>query len=135
MFNKSIPLAPILVGAVVLIGLSFYGGVTYQKKQVPTFAGPNNLTAAQRQQFAARAGGLGQRPDATAGEVISKDDKSITVKLTNGSTKVVYYSNTTKVEKSQTAKIDDVVVGTKVTVAGRPNTDSSVTAQNIQITQ
>lgn len=79
-------------------------------------------------------GGGGDR-GATSGSVIAKDDKSITVKQSDGSTKIIYYSNLTTVTKSSLAAVSDVNNNSQVSVNGSLNSDGSVTASNIRIEQ
>ena len=61
------------------------------------------------------------------------DDKSITVKLNNGSSKIVLLTDTMKVTKSDTGVKADLKVGEKVAVFGQGNSDGSVTAETIQL--
>jgi hypothetical protein len=75
--------------------------------------------------------GLGGRP--ITGEVISKDDKSITVKTQDGGSKIIILSNTTIYSKTSEGTIQDITVGENVGVFGTENSDKSMTAQNVQI--
>jgi hypothetical protein len=82
-----------------------------------------------------RTGGTGA-PGAggfVSGSVIAQDSGSITVKLTDGSTKIVLVSGSTSINVSQTGTATDLAVGKDVTVTGSTNSDGSVTATRIQI--
>ena len=76
---------------------------------------------------------MGGRGGQVTGEVSSSDDKSITVKMADGSSKIILLSTTTSIIKSSEASKTDLTVGAKVGVFGQANPDGSVTAQNIQL--
>src|SRR3989344_5196044 len=133
--------------AVLVGGSAFYGGMKYaQARRGVNFA---NLTPEQRQQFTANAGagfrgGAGQDGRLPAGrqgmmggfisgEIISKDDKSITIKMRDGGSKIVFYSNTTGVEKFVDGTANDLEIGKNVSANGTTNQDGSITAQSIQL--
>ncbi len=118
-----------IIVAVVVGALGFFGGMKYQQSKSPRFG---------NQQFGANMMGRGQRQGQngfrpTAGEIINADDKSITVKLQNGSTKIIFVSDKTQINKAATATKADLKTGERVIVFGQENTDGSVTAQNIQL--
>lgn len=119
--------------AVVLIGAAFYGGVTYQKSQMPQ-RGQFALSAqgGPGAQFAGRAGartGAGF----VSGEILSKDASGITVKSQDGSTKIVLLGSSAQISKSAVGTPEDLSIGTDVLVNGSANSDGSITAQNVQI--
>jgi hypothetical protein len=135
---------PIIIAVVIVGAASFYGGMKYdagQNLQTNTLQGnaPNfsNLSAEQRQQMMQQGGGSlrrsGQAGNLINGEIISADDKSITIKLPNGGSKIVFYSTSTKIMKSTDVTAADLSAGKTVMVNGITNTDGSVTATNIQI--
>jgi len=132
----SIILVIIAVGA--LAGGSFYGGMIYGKNKT------NQGTSQERQQRfqqmgASAEGAMGGRPGNQAGnnfatgEIISKDDKSITVKIRDGGSKIIFFSDTTKVDKFTTGSSIDLEVGKTVMITGKTNQDGSITAQSIQL--
>ncbi|MGB9707094.1 MAG: DUF5666 domain-containing protein [Microgenomates group bacterium] len=108
-------------------GACFFAGIKYQQSRQPAFI----------RQFGGQMGGkqgvnrLGFRP--VNGEIISADEKSITVKLQDGSSKIVIVSENTQINKAAQATKDDLKVGEKVAVFGQENSDGSITAQNIQL--
>ena len=118
-----------IMGVAVLLvaGASFYGGMAYSQ----------NMAAAQRAQrtggaFAGR-GGRTSGGGFTGGEIIAQDSQSITVKLPNGSSQIVFFSDSTKIMKSVDGTASDLATGKQVTVSGTANPDGSITAQSIQL--
>jgi len=121
----------ILIGIAVLViillgGGAFYGGMVYgqSKRGGANFPGAQGVSIRGNKQ-----GGAG----INAGEIISKDDKSVTIKLTNGGSKIIFFSGSTEVGKFVNGTADDLAVGKTVMVQGQANQDGSVTAQSIQI--
>lgn len=119
--------------ALVVGAAAFYAGMQYQKSQRPSFAG------GQGGQFSNRAFGGGQgrgnfqgaRP--VIGEILSQDDKSITVKMQDGSTKIVILSGNTTINKATSGSKEDLKTGERVSAFGTINSDGSITAQNIAV--
>ncbi len=124
--NKNL-LIMIMIG-VVAAGAGFAGGMKYQQTKTPAsnrqFGGPgrNGQSGQNRSGF---------RP--VAGDIIAVDAKSITVKLTDGSSKIILFSDTTQINKADQATKDDLKVGAKVAVFGQTNSDGTVVAQSIQL--
>jgi hypothetical protein len=79
--------------------------------------------------------GGGQGRGMNIGEVIAKDDKSITIKIADGGSKIIFYSDTTTVGKSTLGSATDLAIGQQVRINGADNADGSTVAQNIQINQ
>lgn len=82
-------------------------------------------------QFGNRTGMMRYRP--VNGEIIESGSDSVTVKLVDGSSKIVLFSDRTEINKAQKAEVSDLNVGEKVMVVGQENSDGSITAQNIQL--
>lgn len=136
----------ILITALILIvgAGAFFGGMEYgqSNKQAKgnnnfrNIANMQNLSEEQRQQMMQQAEGrrgAGGNGGFTSGKIIAKDDKSITVELNGGGSKIVFFSDATKVGQYTDGKIDDLAVGKSVMVNGSSNQDGSVTAQMIQV--
>ncbi len=140
MKNKNFVIGIIVV--LVVGGGGFFGGMQYQKSKVPSFAGRGSGNVrgqfsqgddhqpGQDDGFRGRFSGQG-RP--VYGEVIAKDDESITVKDQEGGSKIVFISDTTTVAKTDEGSLDDLAEGTQVVVFGSQNDDGSITAENIQL--
>jgi hypothetical protein len=136
-------IASFIIGGLVIGGGSFYGGMQYQKSQPPTGArgqfqagqgnGPGRGFAAGGVGGRNGAGGPGAGAGFTAGEVVSKDSTSITLKLRDGGSKIILTSSSTKVGKMTDGSLDDLKAGTEVTVTGATNSDGSVSASMIQL--
>lgn len=140
---KNIPTTAIIV-AVISLGVGFSLGVVYQKNQKKSFANFGNGNAPVGMARGAGRGGNGQMAGAGAnakintfrpitGEIISSDEKSITVKLADGSSKIIILSDKTSINKASEVQKTDLKAGEKVSVFGQTNTDGSVTAQNVQL--
>lgn len=141
--NKKMIGVAVAALAVGLVG-GFFGGIKYQAKKLPSFANIQNMTPEQRQQafgqFRGGQGGAGTGRRAgqggfSTGQVISKDDKSITIKLNgpDGGSKIIFLGASTTVGKTTQGAVSDLAVGQNVMVNGSSNSDGSLTAQSIQI--
>lgn len=133
--KKILPMVIVLI--LVISSGAFYGGMKYSqsKRGNPNFG---NLSPEQRQQLGANARGgfrSGNQEGAnfTAGDIIAKDDKSVTVKLRDGGSKIIFFSDSTEVVKSVSGTASDLEIGKTITVNGTANQDGSITAQSIQL--
>jgi hypothetical protein len=120
----------IVLGVVIVGGGSFYAGMKYDQSKNPPvvtrgFGGNANGRVG--------AGNPGGTRDGAAGEILSKDDSGITIKLQDGGSKIILMSGATPILKSASGSTDDLTVGTQVTVIGSANSDGSITAQSIQL--
>ena len=120
-----------LVGAVVVGGVSFYGGTKYSS---------GNDRGARVGQLANRPAGMGDtrafrggQGDGVVGEIISRDENGFTVKLTDGGSRLVFVSGTTEVTKTASGSLDDLTIGTQVFVTGTENSDGSTTASSVRL--
>lgn len=139
-----------LLVAVAVIGgaIGFFGGMSYGKNNPSPQAAMNtlaDLSAEERSQlggagFPGGAPGEGAGAAAgargggfTSGSIVDNDGSTITIKLADGSTKYVLYSDSTTVSKTDTGSSADLVTGEEVTVVGTTNSDGSITAARIQL--
>jgi len=119
-------------------GAAFYAGMKYQTSR------QNAARQNMARQFGANAdanmvGAAGIRfrnqgnGGFASGEIIAKDDKSVTVKLRDGGSKIVFFSESTEIGKSAVGSADDLKTGEQIMVSGDQNSDGSVVAKTIQI--
>lgn len=139
----------IILGAIMAViivgGGAFYGGMKYAESRNPRGqflrAEFQNLSFEERQARFAQAGGdrraggirAGQGGGFASGEIISQDDKSITVKLQDGGSKIIFLSDTTRITKSTEGFLADLKSSTQIFANGTPNQDGSMTADAVQI--
>ena len=128
---------PIVVAVTILALIAgFAGGYFFRNYQLSRlrsnftgqFQRPGGAAINQDGNQMARLGG---RP--IVGEIISQDEKSITVKMEDESTKIVILSDSTIYSKTDTGNKDDLEVSSQVGVFGTENSDGSITAQNVQL--
>lgn len=124
--------------AVIVGGASFYGGMQYGQSQsgAARRAAGANFAAGGQQPGTAGArqrGGFGGGGNFQGGQILSKDSNSITIKASDGSSKIVFLSSTTSIMKLGKGSLDDLVVGAEVTVNGTANSDGSMSAQSVQL--
>ncbi len=128
-----------IIVAALIGGGAFYGGMVYGKSQSGS---TRNFANGARQGlgvngaggFARNGTGATGNGNVVSGQVIAKDDKSITVQLPNGSgSKIVFLSPSTQIMKTATGSTSDLQIGENLSVNGQANSDGSVTAQTIQI--
>jgi hypothetical protein len=145
--NKT--LLSIIVVAVVVGAGAFYGGMKYAENSRQnfvrqSFGGQNmqNLSPEERQQRFQQMGaaGIGFRAemgpngsDFTSGEIISKDAQTLTIKLRDNSSKIIFYSNSTEVSKFVSGEAADLEPGKTISVSGTANSDGTLTARTIQL--
>jgi hypothetical protein len=145
MTHKKQLITSIVIAAIIAGGIGFYAGMRYGKSQPrernaqirngQPGQDPAPYGTGQGRQF----GGIRSNPngqpgsDFTTGEITGKDDKSITIKTRNGGSKIIFFSDSTTVGKSEQGSASDLNNGQQVMVNGKNNTDGTISAQNIQI--
>lgn len=121
--------------AIIVGGLAFWGGIAYAKK------GNNSRTMNMSFGGQGRGGtgtsvriqGSGFGGGFQGGEIIAKDDTSMTVQGRDGSSKIIFFTAATPVMKMVAGQASDLKVGENVSVTGTANSDGSQSAQSIQI--
>ncbi len=125
-----------VLAVVVLVGgVSFYEGMQHGKGSNPRgnggFVGQEGQFGRGMDRGMMRGNRTGGGP--MAGEIIAKDDKSLTIKSLDGSSRIIFYSEETQATKSVSSSVSALVVGEQITVLGSANSDGSLTAQSIQV--
>ncbi len=138
MKNKKSIVSISVAVCVVMAFVSFWGGMKYGQSK-------NSIDLSSSRQgfnqggFNQNGGGKiqgmrgGQGGGFINGEILSKDDTSMTIKLRDGGSRIVLFSPASKVEKTVDGSISDMIVGKSVMVTGTTNPDGSVSATSIQM--
>jgi uncharacterized protein YneF (UPF0154 family) len=124
----------ILIALIIVGAGGFFGGMKYGESQALKNLTPEKIREIFQQtrgQFQTQRQRIAQ--GFILGEVISKDEKSLTVKLPDGSTRIVFLSESTQILKSVQGNIQDIEIGKQVIVSGEQTTEGSLTAKTIQI--
>ncbi len=121
---KKIYIVPLVVLVFGLVS-GFFGGIYYQKKQFSSFSQQT------QSRFRERTGA--QNAGVERGEIINKDINSITIKLRDGGSRIILFSEKTDIGKVTSGSKDDLKSGEQVSAFGKQNSDGSFTAQMIQL--
>ncbi|HUV46798.1 MAG TPA: DUF5666 domain-containing protein [Candidatus Bathyarchaeia archaeon] len=129
---KSLKISILAIVLVILLvaASGFFVGMKYQQTKRPS-RGDFQGRMGTRQGFPGTPNQQGSQ--AVRGEIINKDEGSITVKLTDNSSKIVLISETTEINKATKGSAEDLQTGQQVMVFGQKNEDGSVSALNIQL--
>ena len=127
----------LIIGALlIVVGFAgFFGGMKYQQSK--GFSMANIQSGDTRTGMAGRSDSertrLGSNSGMISGEIIDKDEVSITVKQADESTKIILLSENTGVNKTSEGSVDDLKTGETVMIFGQENPDGSISAANIQL--
>lgn len=125
--KKNILIIILIISFVAVGGLSFYAGTKMSSnKSRINFQNGQTLSATGESSRTRSMSGM------VNGEIAAISGDTVTVKLSSGSTKLVFVSDSTKVTKSEEGSISDLNVGDKVIVYGPSNT-SGITAESITL--
>src|SRR6266849_919341 len=119
MTNKII----IIIIVIIVAAGGFFAGMKYQQSQRATLAQGAAGAGGFRQRFGGQGGQNGQ---AVRGQVISTDNGTMTIKMRDGSTKLVVLSTSTNITHAATGSKEDLKAGEQVMVFGSNNSDGSV---------
>ena len=136
---KTWHIAVVVVVVVAVAVGAFFGGRATASGGTPTVQEALKVLQSQAQQgngngFGFPGGnGTARGGGAVSGSIIAADATSITVKTSDGGTKIVLVSGSTTVAKTSEATQADLTVGQNVIVTGTTNSDGSVTATRVQV--
>ena len=119
----------VIILVIVFAAVGFYGGVSYQMSKVPSSAGSTADGRFGGRGF--RGGASGMKP--VNGQIVSQSNNAITVKLSDGTSKLVDLTSQTMINISSKGSITDLISGQRVTAFGTTNSDGSITAQAVNI--
>lgn len=114
----------LIAGALIIGTVGFFAGMKYQENKRPAFS---------RQFGQLQRTGNRMRFLPVSGEILKSDETSITIKLQDGSSKIVLVSEKTEINKAEKTNRQGLKAGEKVAVFGQENSDGSISAQTIQM--
>ena len=120
---KNSMIAVIVIAVILIIG-AYYMGVQHGKSAAKTVA---SGYAGGMRNGGTRGAGI------VNGSVLSIDGSTMTIQGRDGSSKIVLYSGSTQFMKTTSGTSTDVVVGSQVMVAGKTNSDGSITASTVSL--
>ncbi len=125
--------AVLAVSFIIIAGLSFFAGTKYQSRQLLNlrgqFASGRNMDRVGNQPGNRNRFGGRQ----LVGEITGQDDKSVTIKLSDGSSKIIFLSQSTSFNQAVPASVSDLKLGTRIGVFGNENANGTLNAQSVQI--
>lgn len=131
--NKSVIV--LIIVALIAAGAGFFGGMQYQKAQKVTrigmpagFPGGSGMPSTGKN-GTGKTGGF----QPISGEITSIDSTGITVKTSDGGSKIILLSSSTKISLASTGTTSDLKKGATVTVIGTTGTDGTVSASSVAI--
>ena len=122
---------------VVVVAAAAFAVGWYWGQSSAQAAAASQLAASQTRRFGQNVSGqtpTGQAGRAmTEGEILSKTDTGLVLKLSNGGSQIVLVSGQTSIGKFTNIGLGDLQAGDTVSISGVSNADGSVTAQSVQI--
>ena len=70
---------------------------------------------------------------AASGEVVSMDTTSLTLKLRDGGSRIVFLGSSTPIMKTTEGALSDITVGSAIIAGGELNPDGSINARSLEI--
>lgn len=129
------PLFPIIL-ILIGLGVGFFGGYEYRNyrlRQTGGIVSTGNGTFRFMGRNGQNGAGATTGRNGFFGSILSIDNNGITVKLQNGSSKIVLFGSNTTYSNTVSATRADLKTGENVAVFGTANSDGSVTATNVQL--
>jgi len=120
----------------IVVGItSFFGGMKYQQSKgfLMTDIQPGNTHPGMAGRPGSERVMGSSNSGMVSGEIIEKDEASITVKQADESTKIILLSEDTEISKTSEGSVDDFKTGETVMIFGQDNPDGSISAVNIQL--
>jgi hypothetical protein len=133
--NKNMKkIIPVIIIAALLISGVAYAGYRYAQEK-KTEDGPQNGQWKNQGANGSNQNATGARRNAggmVAGEISAVEADNLTLKLSGGGSKIVFYSDSTKITSYIDIGAGDLAVGDEVTVVGSKG-ENDVTAQSVQV--
>ena len=127
--NKKIVSFVIII--IVIAGLAYYVGL--KSGQGSTTSSATSQRTFTMGSSTARGGARGSFGGGVSGQILSIDTNTLTISAQGGGSRIVFLGASTTVSRISSSTINDLTVGSNVSVVGSANSDNSINAQTIQL--
>ncbi len=129
----------LVIVVIVVGGGSFFAGTKYEQRKNPS---PRQRQQRLQEQGSGSQDGT-QRPPGfgrarggdgfASGEILSREENTLTIKLRDGGSKIILLSDATQITRLRDGNLNDLATGKNILVNGTANADGSITARMIQL--
>jgi hypothetical protein len=130
--NKKI-VGVIILGIVLVCFGAFYMGVEYSKKIAPAISNNSETSKDENTYNKTIKKDLGVKGTVIVGEIIKKDENSVTVQTSDGGSKIIYLEGETNLSKNTPILFSDLALKDNIVVNGLINSDNTIKARDIQL--
>jgi hypothetical protein len=131
--KKFLPIFLAIIIVFTVGALCFYGGMKYSQNKTSTGTGINKNLGGPQNETPSGINGVQQNSGMISGKIIAVNENNITIESQDGSTKIITYSKSTEVNKTEIASTDDFEIGETVNINGVLNEDGGIIAETIQL--
>lgn len=104
----------------IIAGIFFYAGAKYEKHKLSALGLLVDKSEVKKDGISLR------------GFLTEKDDESVTIKLIDGTSKIIPFSAATTFGANENGQLEDLLIGQLLVIAGKNSPDGTFVAENIR---